>query len=285
MKTSVTTYSFNKYITETQSTPYQVCDLAKSLGFDGIEFTDLSCEKWGWTEDKLTTAKKVGEYCRSINLPVVAYCVGANFLADDLDAEVAKLKENIECAVLLGAPVMRHDVAYAKREIDGYDYHSAIEEIAPLVREITQYAQEKGIKTCTENHGFFFQAPETVEGLIKAVNHPNYGWLCDIGNFLCADAKPLESVIVSAPYTVHCHAKDFHFLPKAEEKPEGVITTTDGNFIWGAVLGEGIVPVKDCLDALKNAGYDGYITVEFEGREDSVSGVKNGLAYLKSIIA
>ena len=285
MKTCVTTYSFNQYLRETKSTPYQICDIAKGFGFDGIEFVDLYNENWGWTEDKLTLAKKLGEYCRTIDLPVVAYCVGANLLADDIDDQIARLKENVDVASLLGAPVMRHDVAYAKRDIEGYDYHSAIDEIAPIVREITEYAQSKGVKTCSENHGFFFQAPETVESLIKAVNHPNYGWLCDIGNFMCADANPLTSTVIASKYAFHCHAKDFHYTPKTEEKPENAITTTDGNYIVGAILGEGVVPVATCLTVLKKAGYDGYVTVEFEGREDSVTGVKKGLRFLKNIIA
>ena len=102
---------------------------------------------------------------------------------------------------------------------------------------------------------------------------------------MCADATPLNSVAVAAPYAFHCHAKDFHFTPKTEEKPENAITTTNGNYIVGAILGEGVVPVASCMLVLKRAGYDGFVTVEFEGREDSITGIKKGLRVLKNILS
>ena len=61
----------------------------------------------------------------------------------------------------------------------------------------------------TENHGFFSQDSCRVEKLYTAVNHPNFGLLCDIGNFVCADEDPAKAVARVAPYTRYVHAKDF----------------------------------------------------------------------------
>ena len=47
MKISVSSYSFLKYQKETQCNYLVLCDKAKELGFDGIEFTDLLPEYSG----------------------------------------------------------------------------------------------------------------------------------------------------------------------------------------------------------------------------------------------
>ena len=42
MKLGVSSYSFRKYILKEKCDYIKICDLAKEMGFDGIEFTDLS---------------------------------------------------------------------------------------------------------------------------------------------------------------------------------------------------------------------------------------------------
>jgi sugar phosphate isomerase/epimerase len=285
MKLGVSSYSFSKYMAETKCGYEAICDIAKEIGFDGIEFINLKNEKWGELDDEFAIAQRIKNHCEKIGLEIIAYTVGANFLAEDVEKEMAALKHHVDVAAALGAPTMRHDVVYKLKDVPFYTYKTAISEIAPLVNEISDYALEKGIKTCTENHGYIFQSPERVEELILAVNNPNYGWLCDMGNFLCVDAEPARSVAVAAPYTVHVHAKDFLFKSGNEPKPEGFgITTTNGNYLRGTVVGHGVVPVKQCVNVLKKAGYNGWISLEFEGAEDNIQALKNGFANLKQLI-
>jgi len=285
MKIGVSSYSFSKYLTETKCGYLAICDIAKEMGFEGIEFVSLKNEKWGEDGDEFEIAAKIREHCANIGLEIIAYTVGANFLSDNIEAEMAKLKRCVDVAEALGAPVMRHDVVYSLRKIPNYTYRDAIAEIAPLVNEISNYAKEKGIKTCTENHGYIIQAPERVEELMLAVNNPNYGWLCDMGNFLCADAEPAHSVSVAAPYVFHVHAKDFLFKSGSEQKPVGFgITTNEGNYLRGTVVGHGIVPVKKCVDILKKSGYNGWMSIEFEGAEDNLKALRDGLANLKNFL-
>ena len=280
MKYCVTTYSFSKYINQTKCDYFKICDLTKEMGFDGIEFIDL--DRLDKEIDKVKTAKEIRDYCDKIGLEIVSYTISADFL--NRENEVERVKSCVDIAEILGAKVMRHDVTYALKQEPLYTYKNAIKEMAPKIREVTEYAFKKGIKTCSENHGFIFQAPERVEELILEVNHPNYGWLCDFGNFLCADCDPIKSVAIAAPYTVHAHAKDFLFrsgnLPKV---PGFELLTNGGNYIRGTIVGHGVVPVKACVNALKKVGYDNYISVEFEGLEDNLEGIRLGLEFLKSI--
>ena len=285
MKIGVSSYSFSKYIKEHKCSYTEVCDIAKRLGYDGIEFIGLVNEGWGLVGDPIEMAKEIKEHCEKIGLEIVAYTVGANLVGDGADQVVENLKECVRIAAALGAPVMRHDVCYKLRDSHLYTWEDAIEEMVPRIREVTDYAATLGVRTCTENHGYIFQEPDRVEALITAVGRENYGWLCDIGNFLCADADPAESVRIAAPHTFHVHAKDFLFKPADVMMPDGYqIVTLGGNFLRGTVVGHGVVPVAQCINSLKKGGYNGYVSVEFEGAEDTLYALENGLKYLRKVI-
>ena len=285
MKIGVSSYSFKKYIMQTKCDYFHICDKAKELGFEGIEFINLDDKNFGITTDALKTAAEIKEYCEKIGLSVIAYTIGANFLCDDPEAEIKRVCDCIDVAKALGAPVLRHDVCYALPKKHLYSWRDAIKEMAPRIRRVTEYAKSQGIKTCTENHGYIFQAPERVEELILAIGDDNYGWLCDMGNFLCADADPVLAVGIAAPYTFHVHAKDF-CLKKGNEfvPPDGYFMTRGGNFLKGAIIGHGEVPVVQCLRILKNAGYKGFVTVEFEGMEDGKLGSTYGMDAARYIL-
>ena len=284
MKLGVSSYSFKKYITAEKCDYIKICDLAKEFGFEGIEFIPLEDKNFGITDDPMAEAKRIREHCEKIGLEIIAYTVGANLIGDGADGEVEKLLRHIDVAEALGAKTLRHDVCYALPKGGLYTYRDAITEMVPRIRRVTEYAAARGIRTCTENHGYIFQAPERVRELIHAVGHQNYGWLCDMGNFLCADAEPAAAVEIAAPYTFHVHAKDFLFKDGNEICPSGFFTTLGGNKIRGTVVGHGAVPVRKCVSILKRSGYDGWLSVEFEGMEDCLEGIKGGLAYLKTCI-
>ena len=113
-------------------------------------------------------------------------------------------------------------------------------------RAVTEYAAEKGIKTMVENHGFFCQDSERVEKLICGVNHVNFGVLVDIGNFLCVDENPCDAIGRLMPYAFHVHAKDFHVKSGLEPNPgTGWFTSRGGNFLRGAIIGHGNVPLSN----------------------------------------
>lgn len=284
MKIGVSSYSFSSYIKRTKCDYIHICDKAKELGFDGIEFVNLDNPAWGITDDPKKTAAEIKSHCDSIGLEIYAYTVGANFFSGDAEAEVKRVCECLDVAKILGAPVLRHDICWSLSKKHLYSYRDAIKELSPYIHKIADYAESLGIKTCTENHGHIFQAPNRVEELILAVGHKNFGWLCDIGNFLCADVSPIDAVKIAAPYAFHVHAKDFIFKSGETVKPEGFMETSGGNFLRGTVLGHGIVPLKSCVLALKKAGYEGVLSVEFEGPEETEYALKNGINYLKKII-
>ena len=154
--------------------------------------------------------------------------------------------------------------------------------IAKNAQRVAEYGEKLGIVTCTENHGYIAQDSDRVERLFNAVNHDNYGLLVDIGNFICADEDPALAVSRVAPYAVHVHVKDM--LVRNEPTGSCVNLTRGGRYFVGTVAGEGDIPVKRCLGILKRAGYDGFVSLEYEGKEDCISAISRGLANVRKII-
>lgn len=275
MKYSVSTYSFGAYAS--RGVPFMI-DEAARLGFDGIEY----CIGGEFSDGELRSFAK---RAKDAGLEPVCSCVGADFLrCEDLESEILRVKDEIRRAALLGVPLLRHDVScgYPDRLTDG-DYEEALPTLADACRRITDHARGLGIRTCTENHGIFSQDAKRVLSLYKAVGESNFGLLCDIGNFMCADEDPPSSVAAVAPYAVHVHAKDFYLHRGKDPQGGGWFGTRGGNYLRGAVIGDGDARVGESLSALRSAGYDGFVTVEFEGAEDNIEGIARGLEFLTNV--
>lgn len=279
MKLGVSSYSFARYMKDTGANYFDICNIAKEIGFDGIEFIDLSLDVQP-AESILALAQSINAHCREIGLDVVAYTIGADFLERG-EAEIARVKEQVEVAVALGAKVLRHDATWNRAN----PWRDSIARIADAIREVTVYAQERGVRTCTENHGYVLQDADRIETLIQTVNHPNYGWLVDIGNFLCGDDTPFHAVPIAAPYAFHVHVKDFIFKDAYADDPgDGWLHTRNGNYLRGTVAGHGIVPIRHCLKVIRESGYNGYVSYEFEGHENNLDAIKHGYAFIRSVL-
>lgn len=284
MKISVSSYSFSQYINAGKMKQIDCVAKAKELGFDAVEFIDIDGAPD--VEVQKENARKIRQEADRVGIEINAYTIGArlyNDFEDETEKEVERLKGQVDVAKILGVKVMRHDVCYELGKTgNGRSFDLMLPFIAANARQVTEYAAALGIKTCVENHGFIAQDSDRVERLFNAVNHDNFGLLVDIGNFICVDENPTLAVSRVAPYAIHAHAKDMNVRPE----PVGCcnIMTRGGNYFGGTVIGEGDIPVKKCLKILKAAGYDGFLSVEYEGAEDCINGISRGLTNLKKII-
>ena len=283
MKTSVTLYSFSQYVNAGKLTQLDCVSKAKEIGFDGIEFTEIAGAN---LEEQKENARKLRAEAERVGIDVVSYTIGASLYKDteqERAAEVERLKGELDIAAILGAKLMRHDVCYKLGEKwPARSFDGMLPYIADSARKVTEYAETLGIRTCTENHGYIAQDSDRVERLFNAVHHDNYGLLVDIGNFICADEDTSLAVSRVAPYAIHVHVKDFMI----RNEPIGPCKnpTRGGRYFAGVVVGEGDIPVKRNLAILKRAGYNGYLTVEYEGSEDCIAGISRGLSNLKGIL-
>lgn len=287
MKIGVSLYSFHAYAGEDSLGMKGCIAKAKEIGCEGVDFVETQHES---QEAYLAHAREIGAYCREMGVEAVCFCVGSDFLngsGGDVDAEIARVKGRVDIAAAYGCKLMRHDATpgYPNDKKFGRSFDAVLPILAKAYREVTEYAEQKGVKTCIENHGFFAQDAERVEKLVNAVGHPNFGALVDIGNFACADEDSARSVGIMAPYAFHSHAKDFHKKNGSLDNPgEGWFQTRACNYIRGSIIGHGDVPVRQCINALRRGGYDGYMMIEFEGMEDPIRGITVGYNNLKRFI-
>jgi sugar phosphate isomerase/epimerase len=123
-------------------------------------------------------------------------------------------------------------------------------------------AEARGVRLVLENHnhGGFVQRAADVEAIFAAVHSPALGLLLDTGNYL----DGLASITATAPLAWHVHAK-FTEVDAAGRDP--------------GIDHEAVVRV------LRSAGYDGWLSVEYEGAEPSGTAVPRALAYLRRLIA
>ena len=66
----------------------------------------------------------------------------------------------------------------------------------------------------------------------------------------------------------------------------GFFPTRSGNkFLRGTITGHGDLDLRSCAEIIKASGYDGYVSIEFEGPEDCLDAVKTSLNNVKALFA
>lgn len=118
-------------------------------------------------------------------------------------------------------------------------------------RSLALYADEIGIQLLLENHGGLSSDPDNIIEIVESVTSEHFGICADLGNF--ADDVRSEGLKKLAPHTKLIHAKTYDFDERGEVAA----------FNFG-----------ECLRIFKQRGYDGFISVEFEGKGDQWEGVQ-----------
>ncbi len=286
MKFAICSYSLSSLVRNGEKTEKELISLAKEMGFDAFEFSEINTPEG---MDKIAYAKELCKEAERVGIPLVQYSIGADFIYGcdgDLEKEIERLKKEVDVAEALGVEGMRHDTTggYKGEDAEKYTFSDALPRIIEGCRRVSEYAKEKGIKTMTENHGYFSQDSERVKKIVEGVNYENFGTLVDIGNFLCVDEYPCDAVKNVETFAFYVHAKDFCYRKQdAILSPDGFFKTRNGNYLKGVILGHGDVPVLEALKIVKDSGYNGYVTLEFEGLEDAKQGCEYGLNTLKAV--
>ena len=290
MKVGISAYSFHKC--DPALSIFEILEKIKEMGATGVDFIP-SLKKEGTIID-IEMAKQIRAKLDELGLDAACMCQDAEFFGDrTVEEEKNRLiNERLPVAKELGCPVMRIDVTFRGLPASetNRSYERIIELVAPAFKEIAEAAEAMGIKLCTENHGRISQAADRIEKLINTVAHKNFGALVDMGNFTGVDGDHVWSVSTLAPYAFHAHAKDLFIRNGMMENPGRGYNLTKGcNYCRSTIIGHGNVPIKQCLKALNNAGYKGYVSIEFEGIEDPILGntigCENLTRYLKEIDA
>ncbi|EKN65228.1 xylose isomerase [Neobacillus bataviensis LMG 21833] len=280
MKLGISSYSLQGAINSKRMTILDVVQWVADQGGEHIEIVPIGFDLAGDTQ----LADAVRQKAEEAGIEISNYAIGANFLTDDYENEIERVKKEVDIAHRLGVKLMRHDVAWkAPNEISIRDFEQDLPRMAEACRQIADYAAQFGIVTSVENHGYYVQASDRVQRLIHAVDKENFKTTLDTGNFLCVDEDPVAAVKKNISYASMVHVKDFYRRTSPLGLGEGWFPSSSGNYLRGAITGHGDINLPEVLKVVKQSGYDGYISIEFEGMEDCERAAKISLDNVRQI--
>lgn len=303
MKIGLTSYSMNNYICDGLMSVTEVMRFAKEKGAEHIELVPFGFTLHDDATGKFNEAliEEIKATSKEIDLPLSNYAVLGDLLKFDLDArkaEVERLKRHIDVAAKLGLKFMRHDISSFRRPLES-NTPAAFEREFPIAvetcRELADYASQFGITTLVENHGFFVNGSDRIIRLIEAVERDNFGMLLDTGNFTCVDENCTVAVKKCAHLAKMVHLKDFYIRRADRLTGNGGLFRCDSgcwfssnsgvSMLRGSILAQGDLDIWTILGIIRDTGYDGYVSVEFEGMEDGKIGSETGMDAARYILA
>ncbi|MCF6177575.1 MAG: sugar phosphate isomerase/epimerase [Victivallaceae bacterium] len=281
MKIGLSTYSLSRAIKAEQ---IDVIEAIQWIADNGGEHVEIVPGSFILTDND-PLVKAIVAKAKAINLEISSYTIGAQFIQTteaELEAEITRVKKEVDIANALGVKLMRHDAASRPAEQTSLEQFEAdLPIISNACAQIADYAKQYGITTSVENHGLHLQAHERVQRLLRAVNRDNFKTTLDIGNFICVDENAFIAVKQNLKYASMVHAKDFHLKDGTYNPGEGWAQTPGGNYRRGAIVGNGDIKANQIIKFIKESGYNGFLSVEFEGMEDCFVGSRIGMENVK----
>jgi sugar phosphate isomerase/epimerase len=226
----------------------QIVITACECGYDGVEWRGYRDEMELPRAPIFAGAARAGTRQRFQDAGLQFACLGSSVrLADPTPErrrqERAAFSAYAELAQFLGCGLVR---VFGGNLPAGVDRAAALPEMAAFLRELGDVAAEHGVTLVLETHDAFSTGVQVAE-LLHRADHPAVGALWDLHHPYREGEPPETTVQVLAPYLRHTHVKD----------------SLDGRY---CLMGEGNVPLEGMLGLLRERGYDGWISVEWEKR-------------------
>ncbi len=248
---------------------------AKTLGAKGVQIYAVSDS---FSASEVTSA--VGN-----DLTVSALCGdlgGHGFeIEKDNDIKIEKTKKIIDIASELKVPVVTTHIGVIPSDATILRYKVMLS----ALKTLGVYADSKGVTLAIET------GPEDAETLYNFIKQIpcGVGVNLDPANFkMVTGQDPVSAVYKLKDYIVHTHLKDGIMLKKTEPKvvydhfAEGGIEALNiSDLFLETPVGQGSMDFANYLKALKDIGYNGFLTVERETGDDPSSDIKLAFDYIK----
>ncbi|HET8999781.1 MAG TPA: sugar phosphate isomerase/epimerase family protein [bacterium] len=227
---------------------------AEELGLAGVELEDKHI---GPPSDERIDALRAA--AARYGVAIVNIALMNNFgVADDgrRRDEEARTREWMAAGQRLGSRFLRTFAGWPEG-----DRAARWEAMIASLRAVCREAERRKARLVMENHdhGGFVQTSQDVTAIVEQVGSPALGLLLDTGNYL----DGLASIAATAARAWHVHAK---------------FTRVDGGGREPGIDHDAVIAL------LRQAGYDGWISIEYEGPEPSRTAVPRALGYLSQAI-
>lgn len=252
-------------------------DYAARAGFAGVELLDM------FWRDESAEVPEAKRRCAALGLATPVYSISTNFFrpeASARNAELAALKHGVDVAAQLGAPLLR---VFSGDALPGHTFEQGLAWVVDGLARGTAYAAEQEVTLVLENHGKLAGRSEQVRAIIESVDSRALRSNLDTGNFLLVGENPVEAARNLADLVALVHLKDLSPAPAGQS--EQVHTGEDGRRYTGAIVGEGLVDFQAIFDILAHQGYDGWLSLEYEGSADAMAdAVPRSLAATRALL-
>lgn len=269
LRIGVSTYSFWHFKSEKVEIEHCI-DRAAAMGFDGVEILhqQMRSEENGYLQELKRRAFTQG-------LDLMGFSTHQGFVSPDKQVRQKNIDHTLRCIELawrLGIPTLRvntgrwntiksFDELMANRGIEpnleGYTDDEGFAWIIDSLQQCIPQAEQSGVTMGLENHWGLGRTAEGVLRVVEAVNSPWLKVTLDTGNFL---EEMYEQMQRLAPHAVLVQAKTYF-----------------GGGEWYTLD----IDYARVNRILRDAKYRGYVSLEFEGKEDAETGVPKSLALLR----
>ncbi len=227
---------------------------AEELGLAAVELEDKHVGEP--TPGRLDALAEVAD---RHNLQIVNIAFMNNFGVADEERrrlEEVRAREWIGVALRLKSRFLRVFAGWPEG-----DRKSRWADMIASLKLVLPHAEDAGLRLVLENHdhGGFVQTAADVEAILQQVGSPALGLLLDTGNYV----DGLASIERTARFAWHVHAK---FARVAEDGRDLIVDH------------ERVVPI------LREAGYRGCLSIEYEGPEPGRAAVPRIVGYLKGMV-
>lgn len=267
----VSTYSFWRFNGPREDYPIEQCiDQAAEMGFNGIELlhVQMTSEEPGYLQNLKRRAFTNG-------LDLMGFSTHQGFLYPDKDERQRNINRTIhqiELCYELGIPTMRlntgrwgtsksFDELMANRGIeptlDGYTDEDGFKWVIDAIERCLPKAEQCGVVLGLENHWGLGRTPEGVLRIVEALDSPWLQVTLDTGNFL---EDPYDKLAMLASRTILMQAKTYY-----------------GGGKWYTLD----LDYDRIAGIMREHGFKGYVSLEFEGLEEAETAIPKSLALLR----
>jgi sugar phosphate isomerase/epimerase len=261
LKLSLAAYSYRDYLKGPKKNMdlFGFVDLAADMGLDAVELTSYYFPE-NITSEYLNRLKT---HAFRQGLDVSGTAVMNDFClapGPEADKEVEHLRTWIGHAAELDAPMIR---ILSGNWLQGTTDEELERRVIQRIESLLPYAAERGVILALENHGGGVTVTdEQLLRIVRAIKSPNFAVNLDTGNFHGPD--PYAEIAHSAPYTVNVQVKtEIRRKGKTKEPAD----------------------LSRVITILREAKYSGYVVLEYNAAEDSMTAVPRYIKMLRSLIS
>lgn len=261
-KLSLAQWSLHRAIKSNQLDAYDFAKKAKSMGFEGIEYVNQlypdvmkSKNKGAALKTFIAKSNAAAEKHAIENLLIMIDGEGdlAVASATERDRAIENHKAWVETAAAMGCHSIRINL-FGENDPQRWKKYAA-----ESMRKLGEFSDAYKVNIIVENHGYLSSNAALVMEMLALVNRSNCGTLPDFGNF-CLERKN------NARWDASC-IREYDRYQGVEEMMPKAFAVSAKSHDFDALGNEIHTDYERMLKLVKNAGYSGYIGVEYEGSE------------------